>query len=189
MLKLYTDSTAPNGNLEELLHNAGETDSLPAEPPEGIPKQFVPSWIRWPLRVLFLPLVMLDLFAQKMARVFIRTPFKQVGACKKRGYCCHYILIPETKGIFGKLYYLWNTQILGFYRRDNRLYESDGHKVYVMGCRYLNKEGTCTRYALRPAVCRKWPMIEYFGYPRILKGCGFKAVYRDQPDREAGPFP
>ena len=33
---------------------------------------------------------------------------------------------------------------------------------------------------LRPAVCRKWPLIEYFGHPRILKGCGFQAVHREK---------
>ncbi len=184
MLKILPDTSKPTDSLEELLLSAGEEESIPPEPPGGIPKQFVPSWIRWPIRVLFLPLVVLDLFAQRIARFLIRPPFKQIGTCKKRGSCCHYILIPAPKGIFGKLYYLWNTQILGFYRRDNGIYESEGHKVHVMGCRYLSKKGTCTRYALRPAVCRKWPMIEYFGYPRILKGCGFKAVYRTEPDKE-----
>jgi Fe-S-cluster containining protein len=185
MLKIYPDTSKPPENtLEELLLHAGEEDAQPPEPASGIPKQWVPGWVRWPIRALFLPLVLLDLFAQRIARQLIRPPFKQAGACKKRGACCHYILLPVSKGLFGKLFYFWNTQILGFYRRLDGTFESEGHKVIVMGCRYLSKTGKCTRYALRPAVCRKWPMIEYFGYPRILKGCGFKAVYRDEPDKE-----
>ena len=170
--------------LESFIADAGEEDAPPQDPSSGIPKQRLPGWVRWPIRVLFLPLVLLDLWAQRIARLIIRPPFKQVGACKKRGNCCHYILIPATRGLFGKLYYLWNTEILGFYKRSDAPYEADGKPVFVMGCRYLSKAGKCTRYALRPAVCRKWPIIEYFGYPRILKGCGFKAVYRDKPDEE-----
>lgn len=165
--------------LEELLAHAGEEESPPPEPPGGIPKQWMPGFIRWPLRVFFLPWVLLDLLAQRIARTFIKPPYQKVGACKKRGACCHYILIPISKGIFGKLYYLWNTQILGFYKRDNNIYQFEKNKVHVMGCRYL-KEGKCSRYRLRPAVCRKWPLIEYFGYPRILKGCGFQAIHREK---------
>jgi Fe-S-cluster containining protein len=123
--------------------------------------------------------MLIDLSAQRLARLIIRPPFKKGGKCLKRGNCCHYILVPEAKGFLGKLFYFWNTQILGFYRRTSETYESEGKRVYAMGCRYLKKDGACGRYFLRPAVCRKWPMIEYFGFPRILKGCGFKAVNRD----------
>ncbi len=168
----------PEKQLEELLDAAEEAVGPPPEPVGGIPRQWVPSWLRWPLRVLVLPFILLDLTAQKVARWLIRPPFKQAGSCLKRGKCCHYILVPETKGLFGKLFYLWNTQFLGFYRRDENLYESEGKRVFVMGCRYLKKDGACGHYALRPAVCRKWPLIEYFGHPRLLKGCGYKAVSR-----------
>ncbi len=168
-----------SSDLDEILALAEEAESPPPEPIGGIPKQRVPGFIRWPIRVLLLPFILLDLTAQRLARLLIRPPFKKEGKCLRRGNCCHYILIPESKGLLGKLYYQWNTQILGFYRRDGAVYESDGKRVYVMGCRYLKKDGKCGRYFLRPTVCRKWPLIEYFGYPRIIKGCGFKAVSRD----------
>ena len=157
----------------------GRRGSSPPEPPGGIPKQFVPSWIRWPIRVLFLPLVVLDLFAQRIARFLIRPPFKQAGTCKKRGPAAITSSSPLLKGFSGSSIISGIPRSSDFTDVLNGIYESEGHKVHVMGCRYLSKKGTCTRYALRPAVCRKWPMIEYFGYPRILKGCGFKAVYRD----------
>ena len=181
MLKMYTEP--PADNLEELISSAESDEGPPPTPPGGIPKQWMPAWIRWPVRVVFLPFVVIDLWAQRMARLIIRPPFKQEGKCHQRGNCCYYILIPATKGLFGKLYYLWNTQILGFYQRSDQVYESDGKKVLVMGCRYLSKEGKCTQYRLRPTVCRKWPLIEYFGYPRLIKGCGFKAVLRDQSSK------
>lgn len=164
--------------MDEIFAQAEDVESIPPEPIEGIPKQWVPGFIRWPVRFFFLPFILLDLAAQKVARLLIPPPFKKTGKCFKRGNCCHYILLPEAKGLLGKFYYFWNTQILGFYRRTPELYESEGKHVYVMGCRYLQKNGRCSHYHLRPMVCRKWPIIEHFGYPRIMKGCGFKAIQR-----------
>jgi Fe-S-cluster containining protein len=171
MLKIYSD-------LDEILAQAEDAEEPPPEPPGGIPKQWIPNWLRWPIRAFFLPFILLDLFAQKIARLAITPPYKKGGKCLKRGNCCHYILLPEAKGVLGKLFYLWNTQFLGFYRRYPEVHESEGKRVYVMGCRYLKKDGRCGHYHLRPAVCRKWPMIEYFGHPRMIKGCGFKAIPR-----------
>ena len=57
----------------------------------------------------------------------------------------------------------------------------EGKEMRVMGCRYLNREGMCDQYKLRPSICRQWPKIEHFGYPRILKGCGFHC---DSPKEE-----
>lgn len=144
----------------------------------SIPKQRVPGWIRWPIRVFFLPFVLLDLQMQKIARILIPPPYKQIGSCKKRGACCHYIMMREPKGFLGKLHVLWNTEINGFFLRDLHPHEYEKKRVLVMGCRYLQKDGSCGHYFLRPMVCRKWPLIEYFGTPKMLKGCGFTAIPR-----------
>jgi Fe-S-cluster containining protein len=168
--------------LEQLIEDAGDAKDAPPDPKGGIPRQTVPGWIRWPIRLLFLPFILLDLCAQKIAKLLIKPPFKQVGQCLKRGNCCHYILIPKTKGFLGWLHLFWNQEINGFYFRDRKPHTFDDKPMYVMGCRYLQKDGSCKHYGLRPAVCRKWPMIEYFGYPRVLKGCGFKAENRYSAD-------
>jgi Fe-S-cluster containining protein len=177
---MYQEPSEPQ-DLNDILILAEEAEEQPPEPPQGIPRQWLPGFIRWPIRFFLLPFILLDLSAQKLARILIRPPFKKAGKCLKRGNCCHYVLIPEAKGVLGKLFYLWNTQMLGFYKRFDHAHESDGKRVYVMGCRYLQSDGTCKHYFLRPTVCRKWPVIEYFGYPRIIKGCGFKAIPRN-PD-------
>lgn len=140
MLKMYSEG------LDEILKLSEEATEPPAEPKE-IPKQWLPGWIRWPLRVAILPFVLIDLGAQVVARILIRPPFKKEGKCLKRGNCCHYILIPESKGVLGKMFYFWNTQILGFYKRREQVYESDGKPVHVMGCRYLQKNGSCGHYS------------------------------------------
>ncbi len=164
--------------LHQILEEAGEDHHKPL--PCKIPKQWFPGFIRWPLRALLLPFLYLDIFAQWLAKKIIRPPYKKVGACKKRGNCCHYILIKKSKGFSGKLDLLWHTQINGFYRRDKQLHDYEGMKVYVMGCRYLQKDGRCGAYALRPMICRSWPRIEYFGHPQILKGCGFQAQFKKE---------
>lgn len=165
-------------DLSKLALSAGEEEGPPPLPEGGIPKQWVSPFIRWPIRALLLPFVLIDVAMQKLARFVIPPPFKQVGTCKKRGNCCHYIMIRKPKGALGHFFLFWNTQINGFYPRSSELHEYENHPVKVMGCRYLQKEGSCKHYRLRPMVCRKWPMIEYFGKPRILKGCGFTSIPR-----------
>jgi Fe-S-cluster containining protein len=96
-------------------------------------------------------------------------------------------MIRRPKGLFGWFFKFWNTQINGFYLHSDEIYEYENHKVMVMGCRYLQKNGSCGNYLLRPMVCRKWPIIEHFGYPRMLKGCGFKAIPR-KPQPKDNPL-
>jgi len=157
---------------------AEEEEKPPAPPLGGIPRQKVPGWVRWPIRAFYLPFVCMDALMQKAAKLVIQPPYKQIGACKKRGNCCYYILLPKKKGWMNRFQIFWNTEILGFFLRDKTPCLSEGSEVYVMGCRYLNKDGSCRHYRFRPNVCRKWPLIEYFGYPRALKGCGFEAMRR-----------
>ena len=164
----------------DIITLAEKTTGQPPLPVGGIPKQKIPGWIRWPIRALFLPFVLLDLAAQRFARLFFKTPYMQVGGCNQRGNCCFFILIPEPTNWYTKLYYFWNTEINGFYLRHPQPIEVDNKTLMVMGCRYLQKDGRCSHYRLRPTVCRQWPYIEYFGHPKILKGCGFRAVPRDK---------
>jgi len=171
--------------IEELLQRAETATTHPPLPPGGIPLQRVPAWIRWPLRLFILPFIHLELMAEKIAKWIIRPPFEQKGACKRRGNCCHYILLPEVKdGFFkwGTLLLFWQTEIYGFYLRQR--VESEGKPILVMGCRYLQTDGSCSRYLFRPKVCRSWPLIEIFGRPRLLKGCGYAIKLRDSYARK-----
>ncbi|NGX51001.1 MAG: hypothetical protein K1060chlam2_00858 [Chlamydiae bacterium] len=166
--------------LEELLENAGSATHQPPPPAQGIPRRWLPSWIGAVLKWSFLPFVLTDLAMQRLARSIIRPPFKREGSCKRRGNCCHYVLIQHSTNLIGRCFKFWYTQVHGFYLRfkEPQLYE--GKEMHVMGCRYLQKDGSCGQYHLRPIICRQWPIVEHFGYPKILKGCG----YRSNP-----PFP
>lgn len=165
-------------HLDEMLYQASIATKNPKDPEGGIPKQWLPGFIRWPLRVLFYPFVVLDEWAQKVAKKLVKPPFERAGACKKRGNCCHYILIKQSWGFLGYLDLFWNTQVNGFFLRSKKTHEFEGKKVYVLGCRYLKKDGSCGHYRLRPSLCRSWPRIEVFERPQMLKGCGFFARNR-----------
>lgn len=164
--------------VEELTELAGTATEAPAPPLGGIPKQWLPGWIRWPIRVLMLPWVQLDLMIQRIAKKIVPPPFRQKGYCLQRGNCCHYVLLPEPRSLMTRLFYFWFTQVDGFYPRHPDPIESEGERMMVMGCRYLQPDGRCGQYRLRPMLCREWPLIERFDHPRILKGCGFYAEPR-----------
>ncbi len=167
-------------DLLKILNNAGEATSPPPPPAPGIPKQWVPGWIRWPIRAIFLPFIVLDSAMKKVARKIIRPPFKKEGQCKRRGNCCYYILMKRSKRFMHFIDRFWNTQINGFYVRDPEPKQLDDKEVFVMGCRYLKKDGSCAHYHLRPVICREYPVIEHFGAPKILKGCGYKVSCKDK---------
>ncbi len=178
MFKQKPFHTARSELLEDLLEEAEEANHDPPPPPNGIPRQKLPEWIRRCLKYFVLPFVLLDALTHKLALLIVRPPFKKKGKCLRRGNCCHYILIPYSKNLIGKIFYLWQTEVNGFYLRYKNPQTYEEKKVLVMGCRYLKKDGTCMQYHVRPQICRKWPVIEYFGYPKVLKGCGF---YSDPP--------
>lgn len=160
---------------EELIERASHQKKAPVE--AFVPRQRLPSWLRFFLRLLFLPFIVLDLAAQSLAKAIIRPPYKKTGSCLQRGNCCHYILMEKSKGFLGRLHFFWHTEINGFYKRDIELREA-GKEMHVMGCRYLQANGRCAIYRFRPMICRKWPVIEAFAKPRILKGCGYQVLCR-----------
>lgn len=165
-------------DLEQLIENCGIAKSPPPSPKKGIPKRFFPGFLRLPIQLIILPFIWVDMLSQKIAKLFIPPPFIKAGKCKKRGNCCHYVLVRKIRGPFGFLDLFWHTQINGFYRREKKAIPYEKGDVYVMGCRHLRKDGSCGNYFLRPSVCRTWPRIEIFGVPEILKGCGFYAENR-----------
>lgn len=148
------------------------------DPELGIPPRKLPRFLRYFLRTFVLPFVILDTWAQKAVRVFLKTPYRQEGACKKRGYCCHHLLAAKSETWLDRLQDFWNTQVNGFYFRDFEYEDSQKELWRVMSCRYLKKNGLCGNYFFRPSICRQWPRIEVFSRPQVMKGCGYRAVKR-----------
>lgn len=146
-----------------------------------IPRQKLPGFIRWPIRVLAYPFMIIDLYSARFVQLFMKPKYKLEGACKKRGACCRFIHLGWPKkgklSFFSKVYIFWQIEILGFYFKDFDFVE-DEEVTKVMGCRYLRKDGSCSHYFLRPGLCRNWPKLHPLRRPVLLKGCGYKAVLR-----------
>lgn len=151
-------------------------------PTASLPRQWLPGWIRWPLRLLAFPIMIIDVYSQKFVFMIFKPRYKLEGECKKRGNCCHFIHMgwPSKKAKLSwasKLYIFWQTEVLGFYFKDFDFIE-EGELTRVMGCRYLSPKGTCMHYKLRPGICRDWPKKHAIHRPHVLKGCGFRPVLR-----------
>jgi hypothetical protein len=174
-LTIIKDEEELDQFVERVMEDIGEQ-----EPAQEIPvyQQKVPDVLRIFIRFLVTPWNVLDVWMQKLARRLIPPPHKWVGGCKKRGACCHYILIEKKETFYGRFYLWWHKEMNGFYPRSEKTLGEEGKKYEIMGCRYLKKNGECGRYFLRPLVCRKWPFLHPFGRPEILKGCGFKAILK-----------
>lgn len=159
-------------SLEEIEQKA-EADKLKVIKPDQIPKRRLPPLLRLLIRLTILPFILLDLAVQKLAIKFWQPPFQPAGRCKMRGNCCQYILFPEKKGLVSKFFYLWNTEVNGFFPREQHLRQVENIKVRVMGCRYLTQEGKCSNYLFRPMLCRTYPFLGGYRKPKLLKGCGY----------------
>jgi hypothetical protein len=141
--------------------------ALCAPPPAAPPPQWLPGFVRWPIRAIVLPFLLLDLAIQRLVRLIGRAP-SFAGRCDKRGDCCRYILVPMPR--FGRfLAELYVTQIHGFYRAGFGVEDMD-----VFRCRYLQSDGLCSHYHPRPSVCRQWPRWD----AELLPGCGYRKKAR-----------
>lgn len=160
---------------------AAEKEDGPPKADGPIPKQTLPGFMRWTIKLSFMPFIWMDQWTKKIARLIVKPPLKREGECLKRGNCCYFITMPAEGGFAGYLHRFWVTQVNGFYFRYNSIFVQGDRKIYVMGCRYLKEDGSCKHYFTRPTICREWPLIERFAHPKMLKGCGFRAVDRKDP--------
>jgi Fe-S-cluster containining protein len=137
--------------------------------------------------------MIMDLAIQSLIQRISPPPYRLEGSCQKRGNCCHYIFLEWPPVLdkypwLGRFWLWWFTDVHGFYLRDFSVENEDNRVARVMSCRHLQPDGSCGNYALRPAICRQWPRVLFTRKPYILKGCGYKAVPRDdEPPSEPPP--
>jgi len=164
-----------------------EGDARPAPPASGIPAQRLPRPLRRALQLTALPLVLIDVGAQRAIRLVFRPRWRLTGSCQRTGGCCRYISQHTSSGglLFGRaadrLLRWWATEVSGFYVRDFDVVDGEQAGVVVYSCRHLTVAGTCSNYALRPTLCRLWPRVDFFSKPSLLKGCGYSATPRAGP--------
>ncbi len=148
-----------------------------------VPPYRWPAWIRWSLRLVVFPFMLLDWGIQELFKRLFPLPYRLTGSCKKRGHCCHYILMHwspwmERLSFLGRFWIWWHTEILPFYLRNFEVENEDGEVALVMSCRDLQDDGRCRHHFFRPLVCRQWPRTRYDSLPYLLKGCGYSYELR-----------
>ena len=99
------------------------------------------------------------------------------GGCQQTGECCKLIALEmptyvKTNGFWYRFFYRfgiwWNSKINGF------TYAGTLNDHFLgFTCNRLSKNNTCMDYFNRPRVCREYPVVGYFGKPRLYKGCGY----------------
>lgn len=132
---------------------------------------------------------------RRFGSVLLQTEYKIAGGCKKRGACCHHVLL-EWLPIFDKHPWmarivLWKlTRFYSFYDRGYAWEVQDGLIARVLGCHALLPDGRCGEHRIRPLFCRTYPELPLVGKPLVLKGCGYDFVRRDgKPDTAPNPAP
>lgn len=121
---------------------------------------------------------------RRFGTVLLRTEYRLAGQCKRRGACCHHILL-EWSPMFDRYPWmsrliLWKyTRLYSFYDRGYSWEVEDGIVARVLGCHALLEDGRCGEYRTRPLICRAFPELPLTGKPMLLKGCGYAFERRD----------
>jgi Fe-S-cluster containining protein len=129
------------------------------------------------IRKFVLVFVILDNFLTNLSRRLFPTRYRLTGHCRQCGQCCRQIILTMTPAqarsqFFTNLSVRWISWLFGF-----RLQEIDReHDSLIFYCRNQRADGKCGVYRWRPNVCRNYPLVEYFREPRLLPGCGYRAV-------------
>lgn len=154
------------------------TAFLKRQKPHHHKRNIVGSILSFIIKFSVVVFIAIDVFFQKIVRLFFIPRYRITGACKKRGECCHHIFFPwysryDKIPFFKVIILWWFTRIYDFYEKRFSYEESDKMRYIVFGCHNLQEDGKCADYFLRPRVCRNYPRETFFQKPVLLKGCGF----------------
>ena len=136
----------------------------------------------WGLRTLWKEAIragiLLDLACVRLLQRVIRPGFVIQGACDKRGVCCQHIIGDPPRAVKDR------PRLLALYAR----YHALAHRFSVVArgpndelifsCGHLKSDGRCGIYRYRPRLCRNYPVLPFFGAPRVLPGCAYKIAPR-----------
>jgi len=121
---------------------------------------------------------------RRFGTVLLRTEYKLDDGCKKRGACCHHLLLEwspvfDRYPLLGRFVLFKHTHLYSFFDRGYTWEIEDGVYGRVLGCNALREDNTCGEYRTRPLICRAFPELPLTGKPALLKGCGFTFARRD----------
>lgn len=132
------------------------------------------------LKRFLISIMLLDNLIMQGLKKFFPTRHKIAGTCRQCGVCCQEIHLKMTpRQIYSKFFrdlcIRWLSFLYDFY-----LLRIDYPRNYlVFSCKHKGKDGKCQNYFWRPAICRNYPLLDYFEKPVFLKGCGYEVAKRE----------
>lgn len=124
-------------------------------------------------------LLLLDIACHRLVQKVSPPQHVLLGRCLRRGMCCRHIVghppaalrrRPWAMGLYLRYHALVH--------RFEAIARTDEGAV-VFRCGHLTPAGKCGIYRYRPRVCRTYPLLPYFGAPRLLPGCGYRTTRRE----------
>ncbi|MDD3594588.1 MAG: YkgJ family cysteine cluster protein [Candidatus Gastranaerophilales bacterium] len=102
--------------------------------------------------------------------VIQKVRYKVTGECKKCGKCCNYMYSKDT--YTEKEFKIMQFLYPAYKRFEVRGWDEDGN--IIIGCKLVNKDGTCSVYNKRLRMCRRYPEKIIYFRGELHEGCGYK---------------
>ena len=99
-----------------------------------------------------------------------KVSYEITGQCKKCGRCFNYMYSVDT-------YTEKEFKIMQFlFPKYKRFYikGKDEYGNFIFACKLVTKEGLCSDYKNRPAMCRNYPVKKLYFPAKLHDGCGYK---------------
>ena len=146
---------------------------------------FLYKTVQWSVRAVFFVGGWIFELTQRVEDKFIclfkRPEYIRKGGCQMSGMCCSNLglLLPKawSRRAWIIRYFVWwhryryKFHFLGIV--DNLL---------VYECGYVTKDNQCSIYPWRPRLCREYPKVQLWDFPKLHKGCGFYFIQRGRAD-------
>ena len=114
---------------------------------------------------------------RRVIRGLHRPGWRMTGACKSCGSCCENLLIEvgDDPRARSWLRDFWHECVFDFYAKGNTL-EHGSQRFAAYGCHNFGADRRCSRYALRPFVCRAYPALALRERPVVREHCGLRVI-------------
>lgn len=118
---------------------------------------------------------------QIIKKYLLKTRYKLVGKCQQCAICCTHIGVEDPEDYYHRPFLC--KLVLFFYEKVYDFKFADylpERKLFIFTCQHYDaNERRCTNYFHRPAICRNYPVVNYFTEPEICQPCGFSTTIRD----------
>lgn len=94
------------------------------------------------------------------------------GSCKHSGQCCQSIMLYDSNNPIQSLS-VWHQFLKQYPDYDSFVPNHKCGRIESFDCRCLTDENMCSRYQIRPSVCRQYPTSFFYEHGFIYNSCGY----------------